>query len=125
MAKYTPAEVAALLARPTGRVRNVAPRSDRTYAGVVYDSKAECKYAFSLDQLKASGKILDWSRQIRVPLVVNGITVCNFVIDFCVSNNDGDQEFHEVKGWETPEYKLKLKLFRAIFPKADYRVVKV
>jgi|SRR6185369_4088245 len=123
--RYTAAEVKALLARPKGRVRNVAPRSDRTYNGVVYDSKAEALYAFRLDGLKAAGEILGWNRQVKIPLWVQGVRVCVMVVDFEVSLLDGDLQYHEVKGWETPEYKIKLKLFKALYPNADYRVVKV
>lgn len=122
--KYTAAEIAAMLKKPKGRVRNVAPRAQRTYKGVVYDSKAEALYAFKLDSAKAAGLILDWNRQVRVPLIVSGTKVCTFVIDFVIYALDGDPEYHEVKGWETPEYKLKLKLFKALYPNADYRVVK-
>ena len=38
-----------MLRKPKGRVRNVAPKADRTYNGRVYHSKAEAKYAFELD----------------------------------------------------------------------------
>jgi len=121
--RYTAAEVKALLARPKGRVRNVASRADRTYNGVVYDSKAEALYAFKLDGMRASGEILGWERQIRIPLIVNEVKVCMFVVDFVVQGQSAF-EYHEIKGWETPEYKLKLKLFKALFPNADYRVVR-
>jgi len=123
--RYTAAEVKALLARPTGRVRNVAPRADRTYNGVVYDSKAEALHAFKLDGLKATGKILGWERQARIPLRVYDTLVCTMVIDFRIINREGPDHYEEIKGWETPEYKIKLKLFRALYPNADYRVVKV
>lgn len=118
-------QVKAMLTKSKGRVRNVSSKELRTYKGIVYDSRAECLYAFELDKLKAAGKILDWSRQVRIPLVVNGTVVCHMVIDFCISQNDGQQEFHEIKGWSAPEFKLKLKLFKAIFPKATYKLVKV
>ena len=123
--KYTAAEVKALLARPKGRVRNVAPRADRTYKGVVYDSKAEALYAFKLDAAKSAGLILGWNRQVRIPLIVEGVKICSFIIDFEVSLNNGNLRYEEIKGWETPEYKLKLKLFKALYPNADYRVVRV
>jgi len=106
-------------------VRNVAPRADRTYNGVVYDSKAEALYAFKLDGLMAAGKIKAWDRQTVFPLKVDGQLICKFVVDFVVKEADGSNVIHEIKGWETPEYKLKLKLFKALYPNADYRVVKV
>ncbi len=123
--RYSLADVAAMLAKPKGRVRNVAPRADRTYNGVVYDSKAEALHAFKLDSLKLTGDIFDWKRQVRIPLFVKDSKICTFVVDFQVHFADGNIQFQEIKGWETPEYKLKLKLFKALYPNADYRVVKV
>jgi hypothetical protein len=106
------------------RVRNVAKKEDRTYKGVVYDSKSEMLRAFELDALKAAGKILDWERQWPFTLAVNGITICKFVVDFRVRETPGNVYYEEVKGWETPEYKLKLKLFKAIYQNVDYRIIK-
>ena len=105
------------------RVRNVAKKADRTYKGVVYDSKAEMLRAFELDALKAAGKIIDWERQVPFTLAVNGIPICKFVVDFCVWTPVG-KHYEEIKGWETPEYKLKLKLFKAIYQNIDYRIIK-
>ena len=123
--RYTAVEVKALLERPKGRVRNVAPRADRTYKGMVYDSKAEALYAFKLDGLMAAGKIKAWDRQMVFPLRVEGQLICKFIVDFMVREADGSGVIYEIKGWETPEYKLKLKLFKALYPNADYRVVRV
>ena len=122
--KYTAAEIAAMLKKPKGRVRNVAPLAQRTYKGVVYHSKAECVYAFQLDALVASGEVFEWQRQVGFPLMVNGKLIARFVVDFHVNPTEGEPYLVEVKGWETPEYKLKLKLFKALYPNADYRVVK-
>lgn len=108
----TPSRFAGALKQP--RVRNVAARSDRTYNGSVYDSKAEALHAFGLDALKSAGKIVDWERQIRFDLAVNGVKICKFIIDFKIVENNGHVHF---------EYKLKLKLFRALYPSLDYRLV--
>lgn len=122
--RFSPAEIAAMLNRPSlGRVRNVAPRSERTYSGVVYDSKSEALYAFKLDAMKASGEIKGWSRQVPFPLEVNGKLICKFVVDFVVAEHEWDV-IHEVKGWMTPEFRLKLKLFKALYPDMPYKVVR-
>lgn len=117
----TPSRFAGALKQP--RIRNVAARGDRTYNGTVYDSKAEALHAFGLDALKSAGKIVDWERQIRFDLTVNGVKICKFIIDFKIVENNGHVHFEEVKGWAAPEYKLKLKLFRALYPSLDYRLV--
>ena len=88
------------------------------YGGVRYDSKAEATYAQGLDlRMHARGKekVESWERQIRFPLTVNGVKICDYVCDFLVRYADGRRELVEVKGYWTPEAKLKLKIFRATF----------
>lgn len=84
------------------------------YNGVKYHSKREAKYAEQLDWLKRAGNIKDWERQVKIPLTVNGQLICNYVVDFKVINRYGGVEFHEVKGMETPDFKLKWKLLHAL-----------
>ena len=108
-----------------GRIMHVAPAQDRTYAGRVYHSKAEAKYAFELDALKAARRIKDWEPQVVVEIVVNGILICKLKVDFRVWPIAGNPWLIEVKGHETEVYRLKRKLLRACHPELDYRVVKV
>jgi hypothetical protein len=78
--------------------------------------------------MHAQGKdrVEGWERQIRFPLMVNNIKICDYVCDFLVRYADGRRELVEVKGMQTPEFKLKLKLFRATFlndhPEINYRM---
>jgi len=88
------------------------------YGGVRYDSKREAEYARELDlRMHAQGKdrVETWERQIRFPLIVNGLKICTYVCDFLVRYADGRRELVEVKGMQTEIFKLKLKLFRATF----------
>jgi hypothetical protein len=68
-------------------------------------------------------RVKSWMRQVRWKLVVNGVTVCTMVPDFRVEFPDGSVALVEVKGMETAVYKLKRKLFRALHPEVDYRVI--
>lgn len=94
--------------------RSPAGKLARTYKGVVYDSLAEARYATALDLQKRTGVILDWERQCKCPLVVNGVKVCEMRLDFLVRFKDGRIEYHDVKGAVTAEWNLKRKLFEAI-----------
>lgn len=86
------------------------------YNNVLYDSKAEAKYASDLD-LRLRGKdILAWDRQIKFPIVINGKKVCTYVCDFVVTNKDKTVEYIDVKGVETDVFILKKKLVEAIYP---------
>jgi hypothetical protein len=58
---------------------------------------------------------------------VNNRKICIYICDFLVWYTDGRKELVEVKGYWTPEAKLKRKLFEATFladhPDIQYRVV--
>ena len=86
------------------------------YNGSIFDSKFEAQQAIELDMMKKAGEIIDWERQVRIPLEVNGYKVCDYIIDFVVYR-DGETEYLEAKGYPTPVWKLKWRLFEAIFTK--------
>jgi predicted nuclease of restriction endonuclease-like RecB superfamily len=101
------------------------------YGGIRYDSKAEATYAQQLDLMRhARGKdrVDSWERQVRFPLIVNGIKICDYICDFLVRYADGRKELVEVKGFVTPEFRIKEKLFRATFlldhPEINYTIHK-
>jgi hypothetical protein len=111
---------------PKQRRRGWGAAIKTAYNGVLYDSKAEASYARRLDELVDAGEVSHWDRQRRWPLVVNGVKVCVMVPDFVVWYEDGDDmrmELHEVKGFQTPVYRLKRKLFEALHPEVIYLVI--
>lgn len=59
-------------------------------------------------------KVESWERQVPFRLEVNGVLICKYVVDFLVRYADGRRELVEVKGYWTPEAKLKKKLFEAL-----------
>ena len=112
----------------SGARKSLGRRSNRgairtAYEGVIYASKSEANYARHLDVLIGLKRIKSWEGQVRVSLVVEGVKICTMVPDFLVQHRDGSQEYIEVKGFATPVYKLKRKLFEALFPNAIYTVV--
>ena len=122
------AEIKALLARPTGRVRGVAAKALRTYNGVVYHSKGEALHAFELDRQKAAGMIYEWERQIPMPIRINGVPVCVCVVDFRVKDTPASEwRYVEIKGkWETEISKLKRKMLLAMYGREfRYELVRV
>jgi hypothetical protein len=99
------------------------------YGGITFDSKREADFARDLDFMKhARGRdrVESWERQVRFPLLVNGDRICTYVCDFLVHYADGRNELVEVKGYWTPEAKLKRKLFEALIlrdhPEINYRI---
>jgi hypothetical protein len=89
------------------------------YDGKWYHSKGEAAYAHELDWLKKAGEIKSWERQIKVPLKVNGVLICNYYVDFRVITKHDTVQYHEYKGYETSEWKMKWQLFTALLPEID------
>ncbi len=92
--------------------------------GHMHDSKKEAMWCVKLEQLVKEGSITGLLREPHYALCVNDIVVCNHYPDFSYIKN-GKQEVLDVKGFNngTPEFKIKLKLFRAIYPHIKYEVV--
>jgi hypothetical protein len=84
-----------------------------TVNGIKYDSKFESKVGQDLEIQKKAGEIKDFDRQIPVDLYVNGIKITRYIVDFRVEHNDGTIEWIEAKGFPTPEWKLKARIFEA------------
>ena len=84
-----------------------------TYNGNIYHSRAEAGYAAELDLRLKAKDIASWERQQRIDLKAYGKHMAYYYIDFVVTHNDGGIEYVEVKGLQTPLWRLKWKLFVA------------
>lgn len=89
----------------------------QTFQGYSYMSRSEAQYAAELDMRKKAKDIKEWTRQIRIPLKIYGLTICNIVVDFQVTHNDGSIELVEYKGFSTDLWKIKWKMLQAIYGK--------
>jgi hypothetical protein len=116
-----------VLTRQAARVHKFNASRTR-YGDTIYHSKKEANYAARLDMLKKAtdpkDRVAYWTRQIRVPLVVKSILIANWYIDFLVHFADGREEYHEVKGFATETYRLKRKLFGALYPNRVLKVIR-
>jgi len=86
-----------------------------TTNGTQYDSKFEAAKGQQLEMLKKAKEIKDYDTHLRTELCVNGYHICDYYIDFVVYHNDESIEYIEMKGYPTPVWKLKWKLFCALF----------
>jgi Protein of unknown function (DUF1064) len=96
------------------------------YRGQVYDSRGEAAYARRLDLLRAAGAIRDWRRGgvwvlLDAPRTRDRITLRP---DFEVVRNDGSLRAVDFKGCLTREFRLKAKLWRAVYPAVPLYVVR-
>ena len=92
--------------------------------GIRFDSRREADYYGQLKIEKRACLILDFERQVEFELAVNGQKICSHRVDFFVTLPGGIKEVREVKGYATPEWNLKRKLFEALYPKINYKVIR-
>jgi len=84
------------------------------YAGVMYASKAEATRAQELDLLAKVGFIKDLERQVKFPIIINGVKVFVYICDFMYTDNKtGLKVIEDVKGVRTAMFNLKKKCVEA------------
>lgn len=89
--------------------------------GELFDSKGEADRFSQLKLLARARVIHSLSRQPRFIMSVNGCEVCELRADFAYWEN-GRQVIEDFKGMMTVEFRLKLKLFKALHPNIELRV---
>lgn len=92
-------------------------RSIRTEVdGISFASKKESRRYSELKLLERANRISELRLQPRYKLEVFGELICTYVGDFEYADDEREQLVTEdVKGFETPEFKIKRKLFKAIY----------
>ena len=105
-------------------MRNKYGNKKSEYMGQTYASKLEANYAKELNLRAKAHDIKEWERQYKLPLVVNGVRIANYFVDFRVVTADGRVEFHETKGYWTSTSRLKHKLAVALYPEYTFVVIK-
>lgn len=85
--------------------------------GMYFRSGWEANYARYLNWLKARGDIRDWAYEPKT-FVFHGVTrgSLTYTPDFLVTENDGAEKYHEVKGWMTSQSRTKLKRMAKHYP---------
>lgn len=110
---------------------SVAPRKTTVFQGHKYDSLAEADYAAgNLERRLLAGDIAWWKPHPVIRIVLNGVHIVDYKLDFEVGLKDERRELVEVKGnpARTPLWRLKWKLLNAMFkddPMTVLRLVEV
>lgn len=107
-----------------GRKRNKYGNVQKKLGAVIYDSQKEAMYATQLQYKKLAGEIKDWAGQHCLKLELNGQHIANYFVDFVVTLNTGEIQYHEVKGFATDVWKLKWKMAQAIYGKEKFVLIK-
>ena len=89
-----------------------------TVHGITFDSKWESERYLYLKSLEAAGTIKNLELQPRFPIEVEGVKICTYVGDFRydreLPTGDWVNIVEDAKGVETPEFKIKKKLMKAV-----------
>src|SRR5581483_3794123 len=84
-----------------------------THSGYTFDSKGEAECFQFLQQLEKQGRIADLRHQYQVDLVAS----IRYKADYYFRDLEiGEEVWGEYKGFETPEWRLKLKLWKVFGP---------
>jgi len=86
--------------------------------GITFDSKWESERYGQLRAMERGGIVTDLKLQVKYDIVINDIKICKYIADFVYKEESPDGEIKEIvedaKGFETPEFKLKKKLMKAV-----------
>ena len=89
-----------------------------------YRSKWESNYAYYLQWLKERGEILDWKHEPKV-FWFEGVKrgTVSYLPDFLVTEKNGKEAYHEVKGWMDDRSKTKIRRMAKYHPNVTLIVV--
>lgn len=104
--------------------RNKYGNVQQSYNGHPYASKKEAAYAQELDLRVKAGELKSWERQKSIEMKVKGKKICTYVIDFVEVYPDKSEMYTEVKGLETGLWRIKWKLFEALYPKLKKQIIR-
>lgn len=115
------------LMKPSQNKYHVAEKNDRTYNGIVFDSKHEMNEWINAELLERAGEIDDLQRQVHFNLMqgfihpqygrINPIAyVADIVYRDLKGEYAGKMVVKDAKGVRTTEYQIKRKLFLKMYP---------
>lgn len=83
--------------------------------GIKFQSKKEANRYRQLKQLVEYGEISELERQIRFPILINGVKMFTYVADFRYLDKRVGSVVEDVKGVVTDIYLLKKKIVEAVY----------
>ena len=101
-------------------MRNKYNAVKTTVDGITFDSKAEARRYGELKLLKQAGQIRWFNLQPSF-LLTGGV---RYRPDFIVCGQDGRIWVEDVKGMETQAFKIKRKMWAALYPDIWLEVIK-
>ena len=88
------------------------------------DAKVEqYEMVAELDLRIKVGEIKSWRRQVSFRLPRLGVKKCSLIVDFVVTLPDGSERVEEVKGFASPEWRVKWAWFETDYPDVEKAVI--
>lgn len=81
-----------------------------TVDGITFDSKREAEYYVIYKRLADTEQIYSFQRQVPIVFMLNGKKMFTYKADFTYIDSDNNYHIIDVKGVETPVFRLKKKL---------------
>ena len=91
--------------------------------GFTFASKLEAKYYRIYSAMENAGVIKNLKMQTSLPFIFEGKKIFTYKPDFEYDDSDGKHHYVDVKGMETPVFRLKKKLIEAQY-KIEIEIVK-
>ncbi len=89
--------------------------------GESFDSVREYERHLVLLDMQKRGEISHLCRQPTFTLEVHRLVICKYIGDWSYFENS-QSVVEDAKGFQTPEFKLKWKLAKALYPEIDWRL---
>tara|TARA_R100001079_G_scaffold5590_1_gene3408 strand:+ start:545 stop:916 length:372 start_codon:yes stop_codon:yes gene_type:complete len=88
------------------------------FMGFKFDSKWESERYGQLVSMQMAGVVQDLERQVKFDIIINDVKICRYVADFVYTlvHEDGKKEkiVEDAKGVQTTDFKIKMKLMKAV-----------
>jgi len=107
-----------------GRYYKFRNRPTRCSEGIMHQGKAEAEYCTDLHVLQRAGRIVDLKahpqERFRLDVKCSGdsgeaVHICDYLADFVYTDVEtGELVVEDVKGWQTAESKIKIRLMLAV-----------
>lgn len=94
-----------------------------TVDGIEFPSKLEARHYGELKIRELLGEISNLKIQPVYPIVIRGQSICRIIMDFS-HDEAGKCIATDCKGKDTPVSRLKRRIFRAMHPEIELRIVR-
>lgn len=106
--------------------RKYKNQSCKCRLGHIHLSRGEARYCEQLELRRKSGEFKSFVVEKEYRLEINGVLICKHKPDFTIypTNNHNNFWIEEYKGFATDLWKMKMKIFKALYPRVEYIVIK-